>query len=645
MIERQKIRILAAIMFADLVGYTSLMQEDEENAKNIRDRHRKVLEDLVLEYKGNIIQYYGDGTLSVFGSIVEAVRCAIRIQQELQKPPKIGLKIGIHLGDIVYDDDGIYGDGVNITARIQSFASSGSILISEKVHDELRNQPDISCVLLGDFRLKNVNRPISIWAVSANGITVPSHKDLEKLDCFNKRSIAVLPFVNMSGDKQNEYFSDGITEEIINALTKIEGLNITSRTSSFAFKNKDTDIKTIASKLNVVYILEGSVRKSGQRVRITAQLIDTQNDFHIWSEIYDRNLEDIFQVQDEIANEISLRLIKEFEDIDTKKARSLSPAQNVEAYNLVLKGLFYWNKWNPDDCYKAIALFEEAIKLENNYALAYAGLSSCYIFLGGYGLLSSQESNLKSMEYSNKALMYDPNLPQAIVSLAMSYLFFEWNWKEAQKYFLKAIAISPGYAHAHYTYSIYLLIMGRIKEAISECETAARLDPLSLVINSALGDVYQCAGLLDQAILQFEKVLELDKYFTHAKWNLAFSYLLKCDYEKGIYLLEEAFNETPSKTKWLAPVGYAYSLIGKSDLTNQYFKEVEMLSKNSELSLNLDLAILSLGLNDLDKAVFYVEKAIENRETGMVFLKASPFFRVLLKDGKIDHLLKQLNLE
>jgi class 3 adenylate cyclase len=220
----KEIRMLAAIMFTDMVGYTSLMQQDEKRAKMLRDKHRDVLQNLVSEHHGQILQYYGDGTLAIFGSAIEAALCGAEIQQLLQKEPKVPLRIGIHSGDVVYDDEGVYGDGVNIASRIENIAVSGSVLISEKINDELKNQTEVSTKLLGTYELKNVRNPVSIYAVDSHGIILPTAQQISGKTSTTDHSIAVLPFVNMSADAENEYFSDGMTEEILNALAKVNGL-------------------------------------------------------------------------------------------------------------------------------------------------------------------------------------------------------------------------------------------------------------------------------------------------------------------------------------------------------------------------------------------------------------------------------------
>ena len=283
-------RRLSAIMFTDMVGYTALMQEDESRATTVRDRHRTVLREGIEAHQGEIVQFYGDGTLSVFPSAVQAVDAAVDIQHHFQLAPPIPVRIGLHIGDIVHDQDGVHGDGVNVAARVQGLAVPGSVLISGAVYEELKNHPRLPTRALGDFELKNVQRPLSIHAVAVAALAVPSPADLSSSGNRTKKSIAVLPFINMSPDPDNAFFADGITEEIINVLSRVHGLRVTARTSSFAFKGKEVDVREVGSKLNVAHVLEGSVRKSGDRVRITAQLVDTADGYHLFSNSYDRVL-------------------------------------------------------------------------------------------------------------------------------------------------------------------------------------------------------------------------------------------------------------------------------------------------------------------------------------------------------------------
>src|SRR6185436_20027645 len=413
----QKTRQLAAVMFTDMTGYTALMQEDEKKAKILSSRQRITLEKFIPFYNGKILQYYGDGTLSIFGSAAEAVICAAEIQKELLQEPKVLLRIGLHSGDIAYDEHGVYGDCVNVASRIESLSIPGAVLISDKVYDEIKNQSEIKTNLLGKYNLKNVKRLVEVYAVANEGLVVPAPEQINA-KAVTEKSIAVLPFANLSADVENEYFSDGISEEILNALTRVEGLQVTARTSSFSFKGKNEDVRVIGSRLGVATVLEGSVHKAGKRVRITAQLINAADGYHIWSEVYDRDLEDIFEVQDEISLKIVTRLKENFTPSKREEPIVKSPTENIEAYNLYLKGRYHWNKWNPENITMAIKIFEEVITLDRGFALPYCALSYCYSFLGSTGIMSPAEAYPKAKDYTLKAIEIDPNHPESHLSLA-----------------------------------------------------------------------------------------------------------------------------------------------------------------------------------------------------------------------------------
>jgi adenylate cyclase len=562
---KNKIRMLAAVMFTDMVGYTALMQQNEQRAIMLRSKQKKILEDKIFEHKGQILQYYGDGTLSIFGSAIEAVLCAAEIQTGMLKEPKVPLRIGIHLGDIIYDDDGVYGDSVNIASRIENIAESGSVLISEKVFDEIKNQEDLEAVYIGAFELKNVKNPVNIYALSAKGLVIPEFESISKKTVSNKSSIAVLPFVNMSAESENEYFSDGITEEILNALSKVNGLLVTSRTSSFAFKGSSQDIRNIGAKLGVNNVLEGSVRKFSDRVRITAQLINTKDGYHIWSDTYDRKLEDIFAVQDEISKTIAEQLREKLSSYEKAEPLIKSETKNIEAYNLVLKGRYYWNKWMPDDIKKAISFFEEANKIDPEYALPYVGLSNCYLVLGALGIVSTHLSYPKAKEYALIALEKDSTLSDSHLSVALTRLFYDWDWINAEKSFLKALEIKKNSADAHHTYSIYLISQTRFNEALNHAEEAFRLDPLSLPINEWLGNTYWYLRRYDDAIAQHNKTLELDPHFRGSVYGLGFNYLAKGDFSKAIEYFEKAQKLAGNSLKGVTPLGYVYALSGQKE--------------------------------------------------------------------------------
>ncbi len=639
-----QIRLLAAIMFTDMVGYTSLMQKDEKHAKELRDRHREVLEKQITGHKGKVMQFYGDGTLSIFGSVIEATKCAIMIQQELQCDPKIPVRIGIHAGDIVYDDEGVYGDGVNIASRIQALSVPGGVLISEKVNDELRNHSEISTILIGEFRLKNVKKPIEIFAVNSDGLALPDPRELESKAGFSSKSIAVLPFTNMSADQDNEYFSDGITEEIINALTKIEGLKVTSRTSSFAFKGKNIDIREIGNKLNVSTVLEGSVRKFGNKVRITAQLINTTDGYHLWSEVYDRSLEDIFVIQDEISKQIAGRFTPKQDKELQQKTFVKSHTRNVDVYNLYLKGLYHFNKWSYPDFQKAISYFEEAINVEPTFALPYSGLANCYTVLSAMGRIPVHSAYITAKELAIKSLELDDSLAESHISLAIVKLFHEWDWDGALNSFEKAMELNFGSSIVHHPYSIYLAVQGDIEEAVKEMEIALSFDPLSPNLLSSLGEMYIFAGRYDDAIEQINKALELEPNFINAKIHLSYAYLSKGEHNKAIKILDgiDFSNDKECET---GTIGFAFALAGARHRAEKYLKI--LLDKNDRkegLSNSLSLAYIYAALGNKEKMFEYLDKSYEERIGGLIFIKIVPVFKKHSNDLRYKLLLEKLKL-
>ena len=363
------------------------------------------------------------------------MNAAVAMQLLFRKAPQVPLRIGIHIGDISIDDSGVYGDGVNIASRIESFAVAGSVFISDKVFDEIKNQPLINTISMGLFNLKNVSRPVEVIAIANEGLAVPQPIDLKGKTSEPKNNLAVLPFVNMSNDADNEYFSDGIAEELINTLSKIDGLQLTCRTSSFSFKGKNQDVREIGKALNVSKVLEGSVRKAGNRVRIKAELVNTADGYQLWSETFDRNLDDIFELQDEIAGIIANRMR---EQLVSKTADTPEPSQNIEAYQLYLKGLFFFNKGTPADYYKAIQFFDEAIALDTSFANAHAMIASCYSALTSIGNVNPATVMEKVRTASRNAIRLNSQLPQSYLAMAMLQLYFEFQFDEALKNINKA---------------------------------------------------------------------------------------------------------------------------------------------------------------------------------------------------------------
>jgi adenylate cyclase len=641
---QDNIRILAAVMFTDIAGFTTLMQENEQAAKERRDRCKNILESSIAEHYGRILQHYGDGTLSIFGSAVQAAKCAVAIQRQLQKEPVVPLRIGIHLGDIVYNDDGVYGDSVNVASRVESLAVPGSVLVSEKVHDELRNQHDITSKSIGFFELKNVRRPMEVFVLTSDGLVVPSPAELKGKTKDPGRSIAVLPFINMSPDPDNEYFSDGMTEEIINALTKVDGLHVTSRTSSFAFKGQNLDVRELGSRLNVGYVIEGSVRKAGERVRITAQLINVKDGYHFWSHVFDRRLEDIFALQDEISHSIVDRLSEKFELKKSAAPLVKAPTKNLDAYNLYLKGIFYWNKWTHDGVLKAVDFFKEAIELESDFAAAYAWLSNCYILLGTMGFDSIPDSYNSAKKNALKSLELDPTT-DVHVSLAMIKFMYEWDLPGTYESFQTALKLNPGSPSPHYTYAFYLLFNGDFEQALSEVRLAVQLDPLSLPVRNVLANTYFALEMYEDAIAEYNAILEMDRNYMNAYNMMAWCYFLGGEAAKAVELLERWYEMSGNEVQYLTNLGFIYAQSGRKDEALKFIERLKVLAKEGVcFCSDFSYAVIYNGLGDFDNAFHHLGKAAAERNAGVLFSKFLPIWKALRQDPRYNEMLKKAGL-
>ena len=639
----KEIRQLAAIMFADMVGYTAMMQENEQHAKQLRDRYRAVLDEAILEYHGIILQHYGDGTLVMFGSAVDAVRSAEQLQYTLATDPAVPLRLGIHVGDIAYDQDGIYGDSVNLASRIESLSVAGAVLFSDKVHDEIRNQPDLPARSLGSFQLKNVEKPVEIFALTGERLTVPDPADLYSPKASPVRSVAVLPFVNMSTDPENEYFSDGITEELINALVRVDGLRVTSRTSSFAFKGRNEDIRDIGKRLGVTTVLEGSVRKAGKRVRVTAQLINTIDGYHVFSEVYDRDLEDIFAVQDELSRKIANLLRERFLGEEQPLVRPRTT--NLEAYNLYLKGAHYWNQWTPRSMREALRLFERALELEPEFALAHSGIAATYLYLGAIGQVRPEVAYPKAREAAETSMALEPDLAESHTSIATVRLFHDWDWDGARESLDRALAISPGSALVHHTNSLYYMAMGNALETKRELELAAELDPLSPSVIHALGYAYIINGEAGRAQELYWKLLEFEPDYRSAYGALGWAALVKGDVEEAIRHFQKFQSMTSDKTHGRAGLGYALAMAGRIEEAEEclrLLKEREV--REPDIALDIDFVAMYAGLDDIDTAFDYLEKAVESRLGSLIFLRANPAWSRLHADPRFNILLERMGL-
>lgn len=456
-------------------------------------------------------------------------------------------------------------------------------------------------------------------------------------------SIAVLPFTNLSADPDQEYFCDGMAEEIINALTHIESLRVVARTSSFAFKGKSEDIREIGRKLNVKALLEGSVRKVGNRLRVTAQLVNAADGYHLWSEKYDRDIEHIFAIQDEISlaivDKLKVKLLKE------EKARLVKRfTDNQEAYNLYLKGRWFWNKRTEEGLKKGAEYFEQAIERDPLYALAYAGTADCYVVLGHYGWVHPKEAYPRARAAAERALEIDDTLAEAHASMGWIRTFYDWDWAAAENEFRRALDLNPNYATGHEWYAVHLGNIGRFDEAFGELKRALELDPLSLIINAVEAHAYTWLRQYDKTIDKCRKTLEMDPNFLLAHLFQAWAYAAKGMWEEAIISAQRAVTLSGESPFALWTLGTAYAMSGQENQALKTLDRLDELSKQRYVSPYCK-AMIYLGLGDMNQAFEYLEKAYLEHESFLATINTLPFFNSVRSDPRFKALLKKMGLE
>jgi TolB-like protein/Flp pilus assembly protein TadD len=640
------IRQLAAIMFADIAGYTALMQQNESVALQLRDKLKRKLDEETRRHQGRILEFRGDGALCSFNSTTEAVLAAIALQQEMQTEPLVPVRIGMHTGDVILDNDTIFGDGVNIASRIESFAVPGSIFISDKVFDDIKNQKEIRAVSLGRFAFKNVEEEMEIFAISNPGIKIPERRGLQgkgeivrsHCDC-----VLVLPFINMSNDPGQEYFSDGLTEELISKLSSLKELKVISRTTSMKYKGTQKDIRTIHEETDASYIVEGSVRTQGKMLRITAQFVDAVRDIHIWADSYRGNLDDIFDIQEQVSVKIveALRLRISGEEKNTLRKRY---TENPEAYQLYLQGRFFWNKRTELGLKTAIKHFERALEKDPGYALAWAGIADSYSLMGEYTHLYRRDLYESQMKAIHKALELDPELAEAHISLAISLMLNDWDWANAGKEFRRGIELNPNYATGHHWYAEYLLFTGHAAEAFQEIDIAIELDPVSQGILKDKGIFLYYDRQYDEAIRIAMKAKELAPEFAPVYRLLSLAYAGKGMFEDALRENNKWGEITGNQIKTEIALAHIYAAMGRRDdalgIMNKAGLE-ERLSSNDYRSV----AIVFATLNDRDKTFEWLQKSLQKHEESLCSLIVDPKFDMVKDDPRFQQILEKIYRE
>jgi adenylate cyclase len=514
-------RRLAAIFAGDVAGYSRLMGQDEAGTLARLKAHRRELVDRkIAEHKGRIVKTTGDGILIEFPSVVEAVACALAIQRgmserntQIPADQRIEFRIGINLGDVIVEEGDIHGDGVNVAARLEALAEPGGICVSRVVRDQVRDKLDLTLDDLGEQSLKNIVRPVRVFGIRPAG--APAAAVGPALGIPEKPSIAILPFQNMSGDPEQEYFADGMVEDIVTGLSRIKWLFVIARNSTFAYKGKAIDVKTVGRELGVRYVLEGSVRKAGNQVRVTAQLIDSTNAAHVWAQRYDRALGDIFAVQDELTMSVIGAIEPTLRKAEIERARRKRP-DSLDAYDLYLRALPLATTCMPDDADKALPLLEEAIGLEPDYAVAHAMIAFCHEqrYLRG-GL--QEETRAAALKHARAAIAAGGDDAPALAVAGFVIGVVEHDFAAALDALDRSIELSPSSAFAHAFSSIIRAWKGDDPGSVAHAEMALRhspFDPLIWLPYIGLAYTHFFCGRFEQAISAADRALQGNPRFS-----------------------------------------------------------------------------------------------------------------------------------
>lgn len=679
-------RRLAAIMFTDMVGFSALAQKNEALALELLTDQQRLLRREFAEFNGREVKVTGDGFLVEFPSALAATRCAVEIQKAIAarnatQPAvrEFQVRIGLHVGDVVHREADMFGDGVNIAARIEPLAASGGICLSGTVHAQVSNKLDLPLVKLDSADMKNITTPMEVyrvtlpWEIQTAEYRFPAKRGIRSpriqfavagvivvsllagfgsrflnrggtskqaatsagVSPADEKSVAVLPFVNMSSDKENEYLSDGITEELLNALAKVPGLFVPARTSSFAFKGKYEDIRKIGELLHVQSVLEGSVRKSGNQLRITAQLIRVSDGSHLWSETYDRKAADIFATESDIAERIANRL-----RLTIGPRRIARGPRNVDAWQVFLKGK-HAARWTREGLRTAIDHFKAALQLQPDLAEANVALADAYFDQQYFGYESPQAVLPLIYSAIRKALEQNDGFPEAHDFLGLVKLFLEWDWAGAEREFNTAILLdsAEGAQNAgfHYNRALLLVALGRYEEAKSDFATCQKLDPLNSSMWADFGFTLMCAGDTQRALQISKYAVSIDPSYWFVHEALALVLIHLGNRPEALTELKSAVR-LDSGSRQLASLGRLYGATGQADEARKVLHQLVERRKTSYVHAYC-FAWVYEGLGNYKQANDWMLRAIKDHESELVFLKAeeddlnrrNPFFQDWLK--------------
>jgi TolB-like protein/Tfp pilus assembly protein PilF len=622
-------------MYTDMVGYTALGQRDESLSLALVEAQQKVLGPVLARHSGRVVKTMGDAFLVEFTNALEATRCAYDVQRSVKEfnlamsnEKRIHLRVGIHLGDVVEKEGDILGDAVNVASRIEPLAEDGGVCLTQQVYDQVKNKLDVPLVSKGKMSLKNVSEPVEVYKMvmpwDEEKVVPSAQLDLKR--------VAVMPLASLSPDPNDEFFADGLTEELIDKLCQIRELQVIARTSVMVYKKKEKRAAEIGRELGAGGLVEGSVRKAGNRIRVTAQLIDTNTEGHLWSSRYDRDLQDIFAVQSDIAEQVAEALRVKLLP-NEKKAIEKKATENTEAYTLCLKGRYYFNELTKEDNNRALRYFEEAVKLDPNCALAYSGIADCYHYSGDLDWLPPQEAYPKSRIHALKAIEIDPMLAEAHAALGAEYFHYDWKWRESEEELTHAIALRPSYAAAHDFYATLLAFLLRFDESYEHIRRAYELDPLANDIGADLGGRLSTMGRQEEAIAHLEKMARMNPDFAYVHSALGWAYYRAGRTEEAVSELKTTVRLSHEDPGYLAGLAQVLGWTGKNEEAESILLNLQELSKSRYVS-NVGIAGVFESIGKRDEAFERLEIAYQGRAGDLLRIRVAPEMSELKKDPR-----------
>ena len=631
-------------MYTDMVGYTALGQRNESLSLAMVEEQRSLIRPVLARHGGREVKTMGDACLVEFQSALEAVRCAYDIQRaireynfSLSEERRIHLRVGVHVGDVVDSQGDISGDAVNIASRIEPLADSDGVCITRQVYDQVQNKFELGLSSAGLKPLKNVSAPVEVFKVVmpwSPGRPVASIS-------LDRRRIAVLPFVNMSPDPNDEYFADGLTEELITTMSNIAGLQVISRTSAMQFKRTSKTTGEIARQLETGSVLEGSVRKAGDKVRVTVQLVDGNTDIHVWASSYDRQLQDVFAIQSDIAarvvGSLKVRLLP------AEKARiQTRETENVAAYEAYLKGRSLLREGTERAVRLAREQFELAIQEDEGYAKAYAGKADSMMALGDYLFAPIPVALEEAKRCVERALSLDPDLAEARVSRA-NLMMYDYRFAGAEEEYRTVLEANPSYASGHHSYSTCLQTLGRSAEALSEVLEAERLDPLSPSITLSVIYRLSARGAQEEVQKRVRKLEELDHEGALLDEALMANAFTRRDWDAVLKHLGRMIDRDPNDPYLDSDLAYVYAVTGRREEALGLVEKLKGVPEDARVKGQL-LAFDYTGLGDLDAAFRWLEYAVSKKETFISWVRSHPLFAPVRADPRFGELLRSAGL-